>query len=863
MSSDKWLISNETNSIKVMDTLTSSEMKNKYYLDHCMKMEQNNDYFVILREQIKKLSPLNFIFVFTDLPRQIRNNKEVEIDKLIHLIISSVWTQVESFFKISGNHEMNYGINVDNEHDKHLYVEIIFPFIKVSPTNFEKLYENVINELSNTNDALSWNYILQPMQNEKLIFGSTFNYKGPNSKVISFTPENWGMYTNKWKYTNDQLVRDKVGDLSGYFADSYIFSLDPANCDIYLPILFSVFFGDPLPTQVKNTFSESPAQPIEQKYSQIGIVKQLLPKLTSKRVNNLASWREIGKILHNTFYQSDETDDFALELFKNLTKEHKCEFNADEFWEQNRTETENGLSEKTLAHYVRLDTPEIYKEWTTEWIDAIITELVENEYESQKIFAEVFYPLLWLNYISSGPKLYYFDGQCIKEDTKTYSHLSKEMDYYFTGIKKKIELKIANYTMGSTENKTSDKKCLLVKKFITAVSNSTSHKGVHYFFVNKVFNSNFTKFLNKNFLLTVWKNTTVEIVDNKPIMRKGKLEDFCTKFTNVEMPSKSPSGTTALYDWLDKVFPDTELRDYFIRIIASCLHGKNTAKNFYVMCGSGNNSKSMLIKLITKVFSTYSVDLPDTILCENKRSAGQASPEIAMTEGAHIAFVSEPKHKELDASTVKRLTGGDAVFTRKLNENGGSIDMCFKLFYNCNSLPSFDNVDDAVKQRVLYIPFLAKFAKDAPENPDEQRRERQFPLDPHFEEKLNSMVGAMAYLIFTKYSDSVKYQGVVPEIITVETKKYWVSTCKYLNFIKENIVPCESPENKVSDTDLFRRYRLWAEITNHGKPTQTKPLFFNILYPKIIKEYPNSKVHDSRGRSYITNIKLSEMEINI
>lgn len=862
MSSDKWLISNETNPIKVMDTLVSSEMKNKYYLNHCTKLEQDSDYSVVLREQIKKLSPLNFIFVFTDLPRQIRNNKEVEIDKLIHFIISSVWNQVELFFKISGNHEMNYGVNVDNEHDKHLCVEIIFPFIKISPSNFEKIYENVLNELLNVNDSLAWNYILQPMQNEKLIFGSTFNYKGPNSKIISFVTENWGMYTNKWKYVNDQLIRDKVDDLSGYFSDNYIFTIDTSSCEMYLPILFSVFFGDIFPTPLKNVNTKTPKQTIEKKYSSIGITQQLLPKLTAKRVNTLSSWREIGKVLHNVFYKSDESDDFALDLFKNLTKQHKCLFDAEEFWEQNRTESENGLSEKTIGHYVQLDTPELYKEWVSEWIDTIVTELVENEYENQKIFAEVFYPLLWLNYISSGPKLYYFDGQCIKEDTKTYSHLSKEMDYYFAGLKKKIELKIANYTAGS-ESKNGDKKYLLVKKFISAVSNSTSHKGVHYFFVNKVFNSNFTKFLNKNFLITVWKNTTVEIVDSKPTTRKGKLEDFCTKFTNVEMPSKHPPGTTALYDWLDKVFPDTDLRDYFIRIIASCLHGKNTAKNFYVMCGSGNNSKSMLIKLITKVFSSYSVDLPDTILCENKRSAGQASPEIAMTEGAHIAFVSEPKHKELDAATVKRLTGGDAVFTRRLNENGGSIDMCFKLFYNCNSLPSFDNVDDAVKQRVLYIPFLSKFTNDAPSEAEDQRKQRQFPLDPHFEEKLNSMVGALAYLIFTKYSDSVKYQGIVPDIISIETKKYWESTCKYLNFIKENIICEESPENKVTDSELYQRYKTWSEANGYRRVTQTKALFFDTLYPKILKEYPSSKHYGLKTKSYISNIKLSEIEIEL
>ena len=126
--------------------------------------------------------------------------------------------------------------------------------------------------------------------------------------------------------------------------------------------------------------------------------------------------------------------------------------------------------------------------------------------------------------------------------------------------------------------------------------------------------------------------------------------------------------------------------------------------------GGKNTGKSTTMRIIEAVFKHYICALdPDVIVPKGKTFAvgNGPTPYLARLPGKGAAFVSEPEDgAHLNAGLWKKLTGGDIVTARGLNEAPKDFRNTAHIVINTNHLPKFDRHDEAVITRAVVIPFL-------------------------------------------------------------------------------------------------------------------------------------------------------------
>jgi hypothetical protein len=311
----------------------------------------------------------------------------------------------------------------------------------------------------------------------------------------------------------------------------------------------------------------------------------------------------------------------------------------------------------------------------------------------------------------------------------------------------------------------------------------------------------------------------------RAIFRNGRPEDFISRCSQVEFKqngrnySKDHPLVRELCDWLNKVFPDFELREYFLKFCSSLLKGRNSDKLFVVFTGrEGNNSKSMLVKLILAALGSYGIKFPTALFTGKRPQSSGPSPEIARAKCCRVAIAQEPgPNEQLQGGPIKEYTGGDSFYARMLHQNGGDITPLFKIIFMCNSVPSVANPDRAVATRMKLFPFFSRWIPDAPASISEQWRTRTFQMDPFFEERIPALAGPFVWLLtqyFTLYGE--EGLGITPKIVDEYTKKYWSDKDPYLNFIKECIIEAYVPGTQMQDdqkfitmTNMYASFKRW------------------------------------------------------
>ena len=289
-------------------------------------------------------------------------------------------------------------------------------------------------------------------------------------------------------------------------------------------------------------------------------------------------------------------------------------------------------------------------------------------------------------------------------------------------------------------------------------------------------------------------NGVIEVDTKDARFRAGKPEDYLSMYTSLPYREDFHMECDAVkryLKYLNQVFPDRDLMKYMRKDIASFLKGRNAEKLFRIFSGSGDNSKSVYIKLVERAFGSYCVSVPVSVITVKRGSSSSASPETARLRGCHIATCAEPDDNEtIKAGIVKSMTGNDRFFTRALFDNGSEIEAMYKLILITNKVPSIPNAGKAIKNRVMIIPFLATFVdKDYPEDEDEQYEQKIFKKDPDFEDYVPLLSQAMLWCAVNDYR-SYCQEGlkILPNVIKDETNAYWEENDAYDLFIREKLV---------------------------------------------------------------------------
>lgn len=895
-----------------------------FWKGYCEIVDNGFDRECSLAEVPNKIMPviLDFSFKFERKREEIDNGEPYE-NELVYLLVGVCQKSIKKLCDLKSNDskeliccylesETMWSETIHNIEFDCVKIRLQFPFCRVDATFQEtKLRNEIVKELESCNASdlfLSvpkgdWDDIIDKRTVTKpvVMYGSAESIELPRLELNNV----WSEITEEDLYVvGDEINFGEIDEIEPselfYVKDHghvrrnlinpgiYVDNSD--DVDYWMPLFLSIVYcdGDVIkpkrevrPDKGKGRLSStrkfnrnkrklSPSSSGgDLEGNHLDIAKELLPLLDGYRFTERSYWEEIG----NALYSASEGSEKGLALFVSYTEDF-CSERVDECEDFYRTCTESRITVKTIAWYAREDDPNGYKEWHTKWCLGAMEQALsclDND------IARCFYKVYWLDYLCT------YSGSSFKwwqyhnhtwHDIHKGIRLKRKLSSQFHERFERMRVSITEQMIGCNDETFRIQGELNVKKIgmllkrlrSTAPKSKVMVEAIEYFL-----HDDFEAWTDDNDNLTGVKNGVLEVCGRVCIFRTGKPEDFITKTTMVVYDEKfymeHPRVQECLV-WINQVFPDKALARHFLKYCASFLKSGNREKYLMVFTGKGDNSKSMICKLIG-LLGGYCVRLPVTCITQGRQRSSGPNPEMARAKSAKVAIMQEPENEDiLQGGIIKDLTGGEPYFARFLNDNGGEIKNTFKTILMCNEIPTFTNPGKAVKNRVRIMPFLSTWVRDAPKDPDEQYATRTFQMDEHFEDRIKYLMPAFLWLMKEYYSIYAVERLDDPPIIAEHTQKYWRENDIYAQYTDERIcqaVDANGSIDKKPSLSLTKVYNDFKMFMQDNYPSSIVPdrKHVRINISEHIGQICGRAWYGVRFNQEVANVKqLSSNQIN-
>ena len=585
------------------------------------------------------------------------------------------------------------------------------------------------------------------------------------------------------------------------------------------------------------------------------LVLLFLNMISPKRFQNEIYWIDIIEIIKTEFNEEQRgiaiCIDYTLRNLAILGKEEPFSFmmvkdvesleKSCEIIYRRYKSLKFTLTVKTLAWYAMTDNPTVYHDWHQGWShDALIDAIDGNDIS----VAIAVYRVYWLHYV-------YVPGRTDKNSwlyfcTKTHKYvyecegigLKKEISFTFREMYENIQFRVTseiNNIEDETQKSELQNRLKKIGNLIQKLKNinfiCSVIKGLCLDFNKQKFES----ILNSNYNLIGVCNGVFQVYNSEIIFRAGKPEDYihmscdCYYDQNMKM---SDSRVKRLLQWLGKVFRQDDLYTledisdpsknlylrWFLKFSASILRRQNDRKLLPIFNGKGNNGKSMIVKLFSKLFGEYCVKMDITNLTSRSQNSSAASPQLARLKNTALTIVDEVGDTDrLHNELVKRLTGGDSFFVRGLFQDGCDIDITCKSIIICNTFPKCLAPDRATRRRIKVILSKGEWQKDAPKDINEQIRTNTYEINTKFEDELDDLVPAFLF-VMVKFYSVLESEGLEDTNEIIEfTNEYWAENDIFSRFIQENILTAEkdgiSPDSKIVINHVHSLFKTWYKET--------------------------------------------------
>lgn len=397
------------------------------------------------------------------------------------------------------------------------------------------------------------------------------------------------------------------------------------------------------------------------------------------------------------------------------------------------------------------------------------------------------------------------------------------------------------FHMGDSDERHGKKDAKLAKvtRIINSLKTTPFKKNVMIEASEKFLDENFEENANRDLWLVAFNNGIYDLKNNE--FRDGRPSDYLTKKMNVnyrqDFTMDSPEVQLA-HRFFIQIFPDEELRNYFLAVQSRIFVGRNTEKIMQVWTGEGDNGKSVTEDIFEKLLGPLCQKLPTEAIVGKRTQSSAASPELErLGNGVRFVTLQEPNaHDVINTGILKELTGNDKFYARGLHKTPKDIHPMFKIVMICNKPPQISSDsqnDQALWNRMRLIEFQSLFPRDhtlVPPTFEEQCKKKIFPRDSNFADKIPSMLEGVAYYLLHIYREFGDTQIKEPLQVMTATDRYR----------KQN--------------DIFREYLDEKIRVSMGSKTHLSIVYDNFKewYPQA---YPSRKVPSKKEmKEYLTRI---------
>lgn len=729
-------------------------------------------------------------------------------------------------------------------------VELRFPYCladisfqknKFKQVSIEKLLNNNVLKYLDVQPKGDWERIIQENGDCLPLYRSVID--------LSVPPYRLNNIFGVMKCINDETAEMELSEVFNPKDHSYIhageidgdFLEEHKDLERWLPLFLSAYFWTK-PASIKKASETDDKLDLEyddENEDPLVMAAIFLDIIRVETVLKESFWMDIGRALFNITQGSQEGLKVFIETSARCKSKNRNDKSCTAVWEKLRG---SPLSIKTLAWFAKSDNKISYQVWHDKWVEDAM-EMALDEMTDLDM-AQLAYRYFWLDFACSGQEKnswWYFT-----EDThrfvpmdnafKLRDGISKNLVPLLYTLRTELSKKQTNCGQnkkGKRKEKEIEVKLAQATKLIKLFKSSGPRNRIVSMCKEEFYIENFGRLINKNPNRTAWPNCVTEICNKQISVRNGKPEDYITKCGAARYRddfSEDHPTIKEAREYIEQVFVDLDIRHYFYKDIASYLYGKNAEKHFRVWTGpKGDNSKSMMVKLMQFWWGEKCIDIPLSVYTGNSKYKGSGpNPEIAQMDSAALGITAEPdENGDLQIGAVKRGTGGDSQHGRSCGENGGSIAMTHKAIFMCNGVPNVPGIDEPGKGRFAFLLFLSKWINHPPDDPAERIKKRLFKKDPMFEERLPDLAEAIFWLA-VKYFPLYSKEGLIPPQKIIDYAiNHWKDNDPYEVFIDERLKKVKVPKNAepssavgVTGSDLYPQFKIHFRAQN---PQSTIP----------------------------------------
>jgi P4 family phage/plasmid primase-like protien len=588
-------------------------------------------------------------------------------------------------------------IAIDTSKIKHIDVDFLD----------DKTYDNDTEEFVEHYKSRSAYFCsMTKMKGKHILFTSDFNFD--NNKRPQTNMEDIEILNGQWSFVKRT---EKV-----YNADK-LFHIDDDECEYFYKKLDTntvskITQSIPSAKDIKSAIEKPETDDTHQMY-----LLELVEIMKMEYIDDYDSWTRIVWSLHN----DTESNNYEIARYMSAksTKYDENEFNK--LWRNTKT----GISIGTFIHFARISNEKEFFHIRGYYCIFDNDDIGHLELDNAKTFLSVSRHNYVLKRGNPTSDLYtYHNGRWIQEDGKRgilkiniYNDLSRVYQQFINHLKRKLTtVTLLNNVEDNgdhyKEKETLEKKIANSQQYMSMFKNSTMLSKIAECVIYLLSCENFddVEFDMKGHLLA-FRN---KVFDLKTLnFVETKREDYILTTTGYDFEECDDKKVAELQKLFEMVFPDPDIRKYYIHIMATGLYGVSV-ENMFIANGSGGNGKGVLNELMEVMLGNYAYTGSNSILL-NPIKEGNCPALAGMKNKRWIVFREPDEKSRICLSTVKEITGGSKINARMNYSNDTNTTLCGTYVLECNAKPDIDGrLDESALRRIRDIPFVSTFT-DNPE----------------------------------------------------------------------------------------------------------------------------------------------------
>ncbi len=456
-----------------------------------------------------------------------------------------------------------------------------------------------------------------------------------------------------------------------------------------------------------------------------GEVDELVNILTPERATPYSTWSQVGMCLKNL--------NCDVQLFIDFSKKsHVFKNNDDVKSHWNKFVVGKGFKLPSLKKWAKNDNTVLFEKIRVKYeksallfddnykIDGTYVDIINNEYGNKFV------------YDSSVKTFYTFDILWKETSIIQASKIITEL------LEDRIEFIISQ--------KIDDED-------ISNILKAKSYIGNHPNIVNIVnrckhhFNDdNFTKNLDLDLNLLGCNNGVIDLTTLE--FRLSKPDDMISLSVGYEFnPNINPDIRHEIDDFMNKVYPNHDVREYVKKIFGSTLLGDNRSKILVLFTdvAQGNNGKTTQFEWLSETMGDYYITGDPEFIYQQKHHTsreGHSSNTLSYNHSRISVFDELDALRKFDGPHLKNLSGGsgkmelrNANASKKTKMKFGAVIF---MSFNEHNCPDINVLDKATLERKIVIPFVSKFHKSDEEYDKMKHINNNFKANPELKNKFKS-----------------------------------------------------------------------------------------------------------------------------